>query len=378
MSEDWDVVVVGAGPAGCAAAASAALGGLKVLVLDRSEFPRDKPCGDGIAAEALDVLDDLGFDVAAVTAGYPPVERLRLTAPGGVTADRLMARAVRVIPRRVFDARLVADLRRRGIEMRRHTVRSVEQQPDGIHLDDDIRATVVIGADGSESVVRRMLNPEPPRSGTVALAFRGYIDVPAEAAGTQIITMTRRHWPAYAWSFPDGTGRANVGYGELLRSAPPTRAAMLERMRSLLPGAENADGLRAHRLPLSTGRPRIPDGRVLLVGDAQSLINPLSGEGIFYAVRSGQLAGRAAATAPDAGSTYRQLMAEALGRHFRHTSALAAATRWPRVLDLGVRFGRADQGSFDQLVHLALADGVAGRRLLSGMTGLVKGDQQRS
>ena len=92
--------------------------------------------------------------------------------------------------------------------------------------------------------------------------------------------MYGRNWPAYAWSFPLGDGRANVGYGELLTGRAPTRAAMLDRMRELLPGLDPAPTrLRAHRLPLSPGRPAVADGRVLLAGDALSLINPLSGEG---------------------------------------------------------------------------------------------------
>lgn len=363
--ERWDVVVVGAGPAGCAAAVSAVRqrAGIRVLLLDRAAFPRDKPCGDGIAAEAFDVLAELGFDVDAVVAGYPPVPRLRLTGPGGPTADRAMARTVRVIPRRVFDARLVDEARRLGIEVRQHTVRTIEPSADSIRAD-DFDTDVLIGADGSESVVRRMLHAGPPGSGTVALAFRGYVDEPAGQPGTQVITMTTRHWPAYAWSFPDGTGRANVGYGELLKTAPPTRAAMLERMRDLLPDVGAVADLRAHRLPLSTGRPRIPDGRVLLVGDAQSLINPLTGEGIFYAVRSGQLAGEAAPAGAAAGRRYREQMRAALGRHFRHTSALARASRWPTLLDAGVRAARDDQPSFDDLLHVGLADGLITPRLL--------------
>lgn len=361
---DADVVVVGAGPAGCAVAASAMGEGLRVCVFDRAVFPRDKPCGDGIAAEAFDVLADLGFDIDRISAGYPPVRRLRLTGPGGVSADRPMARAVRVIPRRVFDARLVDQVREMGAEVRRHTVRHVQRR-NGLVTVDGMRAGVVVGADGSESVVRRMLHPDPPRARTVALAFRGYVDEPPGQRDTQVITMTTRHWPAYAWSFPDGTGRANIGYGELLSGGVSTRTAMLERMRRLLPDVGDIDALRAHRLPLSTGRPPIPDGRALLVGDAQSLINPLTGEGIFYAVRSGQLAGRAAVAGADAGRRYRELMWQTLGRHFRHTSALARATRWPAMLDAGVRAGAADQRSFDDLLHVGLADGLITPRLVT-------------
>ena len=87
-----------------------------------------------------------------------------------------------------------------------------------------------------------------------------------------------------------------MGYGEVLRGTPLSRAYLLERLDHLLPGTE-ATGLRAHHLPLSTRRPPPARGRVLLAGDALSLINPFTGEGIFYAVLSGALAGAAAVTA---------------------------------------------------------------------------------
>src|SRR5688500_17080312 len=107
--EHWDVVVVGGGPAGaaCAAAARRADPGSRVRVLDRADFPRDKVCGDGIAPEALDVLAGLGLDPAALTDGYACVARLRLRSPGGTTVERPMHRPAGVVPRAVFDDRLL-------------------------------------------------------------------------------------------------------------------------------------------------------------------------------------------------------------------------------------------------------------------------------
>jgi flavin-dependent dehydrogenase len=132
---------------------------------------------------------------------------------------------------------------------------------------------------------------------------------------------------------------------------------MRRRLAELLPEAtSDMTSVRGHHLPLTTGRPDIPDGRVLLAGDAQSLINPITGEGIFYAVVSGALAGQAAAE-PNPGGTYRQLLRRKLGRHLRHTTALARLGRWPGLIDAGVRAAAADQRVFDDLVDLGLADG---------------------
>jgi geranylgeranyl reductase family protein len=372
LAPDWDVVVVGAGPAGCAAAAAIRRSrpATSVLVLDRADFPRDKVCGDGIAYEASTALAELGFDVAAVFSSAPPVDRLALRSPAGVRVLRKLPDPVHVVPREIFDDRLVRDLRRRGIEVRRHLVRSLRIEPEQVVLDGKLRARLVIGADGAESVVRRALGIAAPAAGRTALAIRGYAPELAGQDGAQLITLTGRHWPSYAWSFPLGDGRANVGYGELVGDQSLSRRQLSDRLVELLPGVQPVpDRLRAHRLPLSSGRPAIGAGRVLLAGDAQSLINPLTGEGIFYAVTSGALAGQAAAEflggAADAGLRYRWLLRQRLGRHFRHTSALARLGRWPGLVDAGLRAAATDQRSFDDLVRFGLADGLLTTRLIS-------------
>jgi geranylgeranyl reductase family protein len=364
--ESWDVVVAGGGPAGaaCAAAARRADPGARVLVLDRAAFPRDKVCGDGVAAEAFDVLAGLGLDVAALTEGYPPVPRLRLRSPGGSTVERALRRPAAVVPRAVLVARLLAAALATGAELRRHTVRRLEVRPDGVEVDGLLRARVLVGADGAESVVRRAVGARPNRPSALAVALRGYAPEPPGQAGVQVITTTPQRWPAYAWSFPIGDGRANVGYGELVAGGA-TRQGLLDGLHRLLPGVE-AGELRAHRLPLSTGRPRLPDGRVLLAGDAAALVNPLTGEGIFYAVLSGALAGRAAVTAgAGAGTAYRRALHARLGRQLRGATAASALSRWPRLMDATVRAAAADQRVFDDVCDLGLADGGLTARTLA-------------
>ncbi|MGW4941402.1 NAD(P)/FAD-dependent oxidoreductase [Actinoplanes sp. NPDC004185] len=351
--EQVDVAVVGAGPAGAAAALAARRAGASVLLLDKADFPRDKPCGDGIAADAVDVLAELG--VTGVTDGYPAVERLRLVAPGGGEVARPLPRPAHTVPRKVFDERLVRAAVAQGAELRRHAVRSIRLDRDGVTLDDRIRARVVIGADGAGSVVRRALGHPVNPDGHLAIAIRGY----APAVGTeQLIRTTSARWPAYAWSFPIGDGRANVGYGETLRGTPLTKAYLLDRLAELLPGGPPT-GLRAHHLPLSTRRPPPGRGPVLLAGDALSLINPFTGEGIFYAVLSGALAGAAAVAGPQrAAARYAAAFGGRLGRHLRHSGFAALLTRRPSVVDAAVRAARRDGAVFHRMVDLGLGDGV--------------------
>ena len=362
--EHWDVVVVGGGPAGaaCAAAARRTAPSARVLVLDRAEFPRDKVCGDGIAPEALDVLAGLGMDPKELTEGYPGVSRLRLRSPGGTTVERAMHRPASVVPRAVFDDRLLTAALSWGAVLRRHLVRRIDVHPTHVEVDSVLTAGVVVGADGAESVIRRAVGVPANRPGQLAIAIRGYAPVPAGLDGVQAILTTEQRWPAYAWSFPLGNGRANVGYGELV-SGGVNREGLLAGLERLLPGVQ-AEDLKAHRLPLSTGRPRQPDGRVLLAGDAASLINPLTGEGIFYAVLSGALAGAAAVGGGDAGSAYRTGLRRRLGRHLMHSSTASWASRWPRVMDAVFRAAAGDQRVFDDVVRLGLADGrLTGRTL---------------
>ncbi len=374
MSGAYDLVVVGAGPAGATAAVAAleARPGLRVLLLDRADFPRDKCCGDGIAAQALDVLDAHGM--ADAVDGWAPLRRLELAA-GDTMVDGVMSRDVHVVPRQAFDARLVEHAVDRGAVLRRARVRGIDVRDDVVVLDDgddEVHATVVVGADGAHSRVRAALTG-PHRLGSPrrALALRGYTPTPDRLAGRQVIRWGPGRQPSYAWAFDRGDGLANIGYGELVDGGPgPTRARMLDALDGLLPGlVADASDWRGHPLPLSGFRWQQPDGRCLLAGDASGLVNPMTGEGIYYAVATGSLAGRAAAAAvaagePDgAGRRYRREVRRLLAGHLRHTWTAGTLAQHRGVVAAGVRAARGDQRVFDDLVEIGLGGGRITPRL---------------
>ncbi len=347
IEQTWDLVVVGAGPAG----ASTALGALaedpslRVLLLDRADFPRDKSCGDGIAPHVFDALRTVGVDDAAD--GWTPLRRLRLDR-GESSVERDLARPVWVIPRRVFDARLVEHATAAGAVLVRHRVRSV------------------VAAAAGRAPGRR------------ALALRGYAPTAPGRRARQVIVYGSRRQPSYAWSFDRGDGLANVGYGELLGDAadPPSREVLLQQLEELLPGTvEHGTDWRGHHLPLSGWRWHQPDGPVLLVGDAAGLVNPMTGEGIYYAVATGISAGRAAARALGsdnpgaAGGLHRTAVRRLLARHLHSTSVAARLSTSPTVVEAGIRAAARDQRVFDDLVEIGLGRGTITPRLAAGLVG---------
>lgn len=360
MDEVWDLVVVGGGPAGSAAALRAlqVRPAARVLLLDKADFPRDKACGDGIAAHCRDELALLGLP--DLIADYRPTPRLSVVSPGGMRVSAEAARPNHVVPRKVFDARLVAAARMRGVEFRRHRVRTLTAHGPHVVLDGVITARAVVAADGANSAVRRLIGLPPPPDRHTAIAVRGYADVP-EGDDVQLIAMQEQGWPAYAWSFPIGDGTANVGFGMLLprlhATGLPGRQVLHGRLAHLLPHLPARD-LRAHLLPLSPGRPRPGAGRVLLAGDAAGLINPLTGEGIFYAMLSGRLAAEAAVQAADPLPAYRRAMRRSLGRHLRTTDVLARAAQSPGFIDAAIGVAATRKEVFDLLVEVGLGKGT--------------------
>lgn len=368
-----DLVIVGAGPAGSAAAlaALAARPDSSVLLLDRARFPRDKACGDAIGPHAVRVLGTLG--ATSAVAGYPTMSRFELS-DGDVVVRAPLRGATYTVPRRVFDDRLRSAAVVAGAHVTRHHVRRLERSEDHVVLDGSVAARAVVAADGANSRIRRLLGHDrnPPRA--LAVAMRGY--APVGHALDQRIVLDDAHWPAYGWSFAIGDGTANVGWGTTvaaLREGPvggAQRVAFEERVTTV--SGRPVHDLRAHHLPLSTWRPPLFDGRVLLTGDAASLVNPLSGEGIFYALLSGALAGRAAVTARAPGPSYARQLRRRLGWHLRHTRVASAMLDLRAVRRAGVRAAAAPR-AFHDLTELALGDGCITPALAGALVRAVVG-----
>lgn len=360
-----DLAIVGGGPAGAAAAlrALAVAPRARVVLVDRATFPRDKACGDGIGPEGVATLKRLGV-ASEVLAGFPPQQRLRVVAPSGAAVVGVAPRPGYVIPRRVLDGRLHAAAVARGAVAVHHHVRAVHRCRAGLDLGGGVTARVVIGADGAYSRLRREVagRPDPRRTG---LALRGYVD---EDLDHLTLAFVADRWPAYAWAFPTGRGEVNVGYGPFDATTAGDRQGLLASLRRHLPQAGAMRDVVGHHLPLSTGRPAPAHGRILLAGDAAGLVHPLTGEGIYYALLSGALAGAAAVRFPTApAGAYRGALRSRLGRHLRHTQLGAWLFRSPNPVELSVG-AAAEPRVFAELCEFALGTGLLRPRLVGALT----------
>ena len=360
MGEILDVLVIGAGPGGIAAAITASRSGISVVCVDKATFPRDKTCGDGLTAGALRALEALGLSYSAFSSIDAAIVRETvLVSPSGrqvtlpLPTDGLHAA---VVARRDLDAALVDLARRRGVDVREQcTVEKLATRDDEIEVllgdGTSLRAHHVIAADGHWSSVRRALEPDSRRDLGEWHAARQYF---ANVDDDRLWVLFERDLlPGYAWVFPLPGGGANVGYGVLRSDGRSGRdlkelwPELLSRptLRAVLgPRATATEPVRAWPIPTRYDPDRLANGRVLFVGDAAGVVDPLTGEGIAQAIESGVLAAEAIAAeslATDAvAARYRRSVSRALGRDLRFASMLQRLLRTP----LGARGAIAAAG----------------------------------
>ncbi len=343
---DVDLLVVGAGPAGASAGITAHDHGLDVLVVDKAGFPRDKTCGDGLTAAALRSLEALGLPLDDLGSAVAPVDEAVLVAPNGRAVHLPLPRGGHhtvVVPRADLDAALVALARRRGVEVREHTALvGLKQETDGTGIvadlgnGDVVRASWVVAADGHYSPTRKLVRPDAVPSLGEWSAFRQYfrgVDDPK-----LWVLFEPDLLPGYAWVFPLPGGRANVGFGVLRgpgvdgKQIKSTWRDLLTRdsMRAVLgPNAEPEAAHRAWPIPTAYDPDRLVDGRVLFTGDAASVVDPMTGEGIAQAIETGVLAAEAVTHGGNVGARYRSSVERHLGRDLRFAGRLQRVLSHP-------------------------------------------------
>lgn len=298
----YDVVIIGTGPAGAIAAAELSRGGLAVLGFDKEAHPRYKVCGGGLSARIEQVLEPAFRSIVEHT-----VNGVQFVYCG---QEPLLIESSRPIAYMVmrdrFDHYLVQQAMQAGAEIRNgEGVIDICQGPDHAEVvtgQGRYRAKIVIGADGANSIVARQLFPDRSHCRSPALESEILITDGQHFPGpTTILVDVGAARQGYGWIFPK-RGRLSVGVGEFSHKSTSLRATFDRFIRGV-PGLTgwNVPRPTGHPIPaFSENRPsgggsvsQFANGRALLIGDAAHLVDPLFGEGIYYAVRSGQLAARA-------------------------------------------------------------------------------------
>jgi geranylgeranyl reductase family protein len=320
--ERFNAVVVGAGPAGAAAACRLAEAGASVLLLDRARFPRDKPCGGGLTVRAL---REAPCDVEPVVEERVDEVEIRVGRRGKLKRTR--GPLILMTQRRRLDLHLAGQAAARGATFR-----------DGVRVERIDGTTVVAGGERIHGdVVLAAGGANGPWSvgrNEHGVALVGYAPYPDARYRRRAVLAFGSVPGGYGWIFAKGD-HVNVGVGGWLSEGPRLREH-LERLRAAHGVGELRD-VRGHRLPMRRGLGGLVRGRLAAIGDAAGLVDPLSGDGMYEAFLSARLAAEAAldllAGRASTLAAYPLRLADHHARHLAASwTAKLALDRHPRVI----------------------------------------------
>lgn len=383
MPAGTDVLVVGAGPAGSAAAAWAAKAGLDVVLADAQVFPRDKTCGDGLTPRAIGELQRLGLEdwlrAHTVNRGLRAHgfgQTLLLPWPGGTLPDwgsavartelddHLRTTAIKAGAQAVDGARAI-DVR---LEGGRVAAVVFERSGTGGKTMFEVTCKRLVVADGVRSPLGKLLGREWHRETVYGVAGRSYVRSgmsddpwisshlelrgPSTGSGTKGEILS-----GYGWIFPLGDGEVNLGVGTLATAKRPANVAIKPLMSYYAEERreefELEGDLRAPTsalLPMGGAVSNVAGPNWALIGDAAACVNPLNGEGIDYGLETGRLVAEMLSEGRELGAAWPALLREHYGESFSIARRLAGLVTVPRLLPA---LGPAGMRS-DWLMTLAL------------------------
>jgi geranylgeranyl reductase family protein len=425
--DDADVIVVGAGPSGSAAAYYLAQAGLDVLLIEKSRFPRDKVCGDGLTPRSVKALVAMGVDVSE-EAGWLRNKGLRVIGGGmrleldwpelssypgyglvrtRASLDEQLARRAQAAGVKLIEGTTVTgpvlddDGRIVGVVTQAEAEEKPRSRTDNAErlrgTSNTFRARVVVAADGNSSRLSIAMGLRKRDDRPMGVAVRTYYTSPRH--DDDYLESWLDLWdgdrllPGYGWIFGMGDGTSNVGLGMLNTSSAfgnTDYKALLRRWLRSMPEEwgyteENrTEPIRGAALPMGFNRTPHYHRGLLLAGDAAGMVNPFNGEGIAYAMESGEILARVVAQAlarPTAAETervlrgYPEVLQDAYGRYYTLGRVFVQLIGRPKLM----RYATARGMHHPQLMKFALKllanlsdplDGDASDRIISAMTRL--------
>lgn len=380
----YDVAVIGAGPGGSAAAYYLARQGLNVALIDKAHFPRDKTCGDALTPGALDILGDMGLLDTLLKIGYC-TERVHIVSPHGrllkspLTGDGQSSNYLLIVPRLQLDDLI----RQAAVDVGAAfepslNVTNIVQEASGVQISGErggqssaLHARFVIVATGANAtlLVRMGILKRAPH---MMLAARAYYENIATPEGEIQMHFDGVPLPGYGWVFPTSAQTANIGVGlcSVGMAAWWVRGKAIPAFRhfvsspilhDLLKGAEQVGSLKGYPLRVDFLSAPTYGERALLIGEAAGLANPLTGEGIGYALESGRLAAEHLARMFTAGdfsqgqlATYDSLLRGHFGKLFRFCNWTRDLLVNPLLMESVVRLAERYPALERRLVRILL------------------------